>query len=132
MERPAQDFPSFALARSSEATAILSLGGTWRSIEAVPDSDPVTEQIVSSKTRTLKFDATRLASWDTSLLVFLQNLSRGLAERNIAVENDGLPAQVNALLKLSTSGEARERSARCPKRESFIEELGQRAERSRA
>jgi len=50
--------------------------------------------------KTLHFDAAGLRSWDTSLLVFLDNLRRHAHERGIGFDETGLPEPARRLLAL--------------------------------
>lgn len=71
-------------------------------------------------------DAASLENWDSGLLVFLTSFRRLSSESGIDAVEDALPEQVKALLALATKVDEREGAARCPKRRSFIEELGEK------
>ena len=56
----------------------------------------------------LRVDAERLMSWDTSLAIFVRQISDALQRKGSALDTSGLPAGICGLLKLATSGAGEE------------------------
>jgi phospholipid/cholesterol/gamma-HCH transport system permease protein len=89
--------------RAAGTDTVLCLSGDWSAREVRGDKrDPLT---ILDRTglKTLHFDATRLQSWDTSLLVFLSDMRRHARARGVELDAAGLPEPARRLLGLLSS-----------------------------
>jgi phospholipid/cholesterol/gamma-HCH transport system permease protein len=78
------------------------LSGQWRLGTALPDAAPVLEELSAARTiRRVCFDATALASWDSTLLTFLVQTIDRSREQHLKVDRGGLPQGVQRLLRLA-------------------------------
>jgi phospholipid/cholesterol/gamma-HCH transport system permease protein len=114
----------------------LVLSGIWRTECNLPSAADVLAPLIhktdNQNTRApgvaprVVMACSSLEDWDSGLLVFLTTLKR-LAEKNgVAFIEAKLPPQIQALLSLAFSVDEREGASRCPRRRSFIEELGEK------
>ncbi|HEY7168947.1 MAG TPA: ABC transporter permease [Candidatus Binatia bacterium] len=88
--------------RGDNATLLLRLNGTWRLRGGLLSADLVRDELeVPPKIRTIAFETPALAFWDSSILIFLTELSALCRQREIAVDRSGLPAGVRRLLELA-------------------------------
>ncbi len=79
---------------------MLVLSGRWCMDEGLPEADAVASRLAANA-RSLGFDTTALADWDSSLLNFLRNLLRICAARGIAASTAGLPKGAQRLLAMA-------------------------------
>jgi phospholipid/cholesterol/gamma-HCH transport system permease protein len=104
---PARDASSDAAPATAEVTRdrdgamIVRLAGAWRLGGKTPPVEPVEDQLRGTKPNALRFDATGLGAWDTSLLAFLDRLETTAGERDVPLERESLPAGVTRLLDLA-------------------------------
>jgi len=91
--------PGWSTRREGNDT-VLVLSSDWAATASVdpPASFPVASG--GQETHLLRFDATALGRWDSSLLVFLSALRVLAAQRKIAFDDAGLPAAARRLLAL--------------------------------
>ncbi len=77
------------------------LNGKWHMKTDVPSTKAMTEQLDRHPSvKRIVFDATELGSWDSSLLIFYFEISKWSLKKKIAVEKDGLPAEVRQLIEI--------------------------------
>ena len=88
--------------RPSEDTLLMRISGAWEIGQDLPSAPDVYVQ-VSAQThlKTIFFDSTELARWDSTLLTFLIKVIELCAQAGISVERDGLPTGVRRLLALA-------------------------------
>lgn len=106
---------------------VLVLTGSWKTSSSTPDASVVQSDLLSQQLPAIRFDCEKLASWDTELLLFIATLKKGLDKAGVETIDAGLPAEVRALLHLAEVGGANSPVDHCPKRHSFIEELGEKS-----
>jgi phospholipid/cholesterol/gamma-HCH transport system permease protein len=110
--------------RREEADTVLVvvLTSNWAASESGELSSAAGDALGPNDTRLLRFDATNLGRWDSSLLVFLSSLRLLAAQRKIAFDDSGLPL---AARKLLASVPAQEPTVdRAAVRHGFVERLG--------
>jgi phospholipid/cholesterol/gamma-HCH transport system permease protein len=74
--------------------------------------------------RRLAFDTTDLAGWDSGLVTFLLDLLGLAAQRQLVVDQDGLPSGLRRLLHLATAVPERQGARRETIREPFLDRIG--------
>ncbi len=97
--------------RNENGVLVAAVSGDW-SLEQAPqrfESILTPELATSGRARTLTFDASGLGSWDSSLLVFLEQAQAYCDEQQLEMDRSALPEQVTRLLTLSRA--VAERSA---------------------
>jgi phospholipid/cholesterol/gamma-HCH transport system permease protein len=88
----------------SADSIILCLSGSWMLVLPLPSANLLEDEINKRPSiRRIAFDARSLKGWDTGLLTFLIDLITICSERQIEVNNDGLPSGIQRLLALATA-----------------------------
>ena len=109
--------------REKDGGVVVRLGGPWHLGGARPSSQPVLEALRGARPRSLRFDVAQLAAWDSSLLIFLDDLATVCSERAIALDRTGLPEGVIRLLDLAHAVPSRTGSEK-KQREKFFARVG--------
>ena len=82
----------------------LCLSGSWMLAFPLPSANLLEGEIANSPSvRRIAFDARNLKGWDTGLLTFLIDLITICSQRQIEVNNDGLPPGIKRLVALATA-----------------------------
>ncbi len=92
-----------ALHRAASGALLLQLGGAWTLETSRPSPSVVTEELERRPATAVFFDSTGIEKWDSALLTFLIDVLRGCGERNVTVDQTGLPAGVRRLLALAAA-----------------------------
>lgn len=101
------------------------LKGKWQMETDVPSTKTVLEQLDRHPSiGRMTFDATALASWDSSLLIFFLETSKLALGRKIQVEKDGLPPGVRQLIDLATAVPKKEDARKSVSRAGFFARVG--------
>jgi phospholipid/cholesterol/gamma-HCH transport system permease protein len=87
-------------ARAAGAETIVTLTGNWSAHDAHDDGAEDTALFDHADLTTLRFDATGLLAWDTSLLVFLARLRRQAHAHGAVFDKAGLPDTATRILGL--------------------------------
>jgi phospholipid/cholesterol/gamma-HCH transport system permease protein len=106
-------------------TLVTAVSGDWSLEQETPRFESVVAKHAGAA-RALTFDASQLGSWDSSLLVFLEQAQTYCDAKKIEMDPSGLPEQVMRLLTLSRAVPEREAKADEPAKASFVDRLGKR------
>ena len=106
-----------------DSTARLVLEGEWKTGHTGLRPEQVLEELGANRRR-VEISAERLQGWDSSLLVYVRRLRQLLADRQIEVDDAGLPAGVRRLLSLTTADVARDEAADIEDEESLLGRIG--------
>lgn len=118
--------PDLAELRDTDGMLVVMLSDDWSLERVTPRFDAVMAAGASAhEARALALDATRLGTWDSSLLVFLEQAQAYCDERQIALDPSGLPLQVTRLLALSRAVPERSAATAASETQSVITRLGQ-------
>ncbi len=91
-----------ATIQRSGATATIVLEGDWSLSQSIPSIESLLDQSAEgAAVEAVEFDAASLGSWDSSLLVFLQQVLQACEAHQVEFRNQGLPDDVAALLDLT-------------------------------
>jgi phospholipid/cholesterol/gamma-HCH transport system permease protein len=111
--------------RRADDTLLVRLVGHWTIRAEVPVVTEVYEQLDASPTvRRLTFDAQELTGWDSQLLTFLRQVIAQSTQRQIVVDQRGLPEGVQRLLALAAAVPEREGARRRGTRLSWLARIG--------
>src|SRR5215813_1250593 len=111
--------------RLADDTLLLRLVGNWRIYTARPVVSEVYAQLDASPAgRRLAFEAQELTGWDSRLLTFLRQVLEASTQRQVVVDQQGLPEGVRRLLALAAAVPEREGSRRGPARMSWLASIG--------
>jgi phospholipid/cholesterol/gamma-HCH transport system permease protein len=102
----ADDMPAaeIDLSRPTPERMLLRVGGAWKLAAEVPNAAPVEEALSADPApRQLGFDAGGLGEWDTSLLIFLNQVAELATARGVTLDRSGLPKGVDRLLALAAA-----------------------------
>ena len=110
---------------ADEDSLSVQVNGEWRMETDVPSTETMLKQLSQHPSiKRVVFDATKLGSWDSSLLIFFFEISKLAAERKIQVEEDGLPAGVRQLIQLATAVPKKEDARQSVSRAGFFARVG--------
>ena len=111
--------------RRADDTLLVRLIGDWTIHAGAPAVTEVYEQLgASPPARRLTFEAQELRGWDSRLLIFLRQLMEASTQRQIVVDQGGLPEGVQRLLALATAVPEREGARRGAARLSWLAGIG--------
>jgi phospholipid/cholesterol/gamma-HCH transport system permease protein len=114
--------------RPAEGEVRLNLAGDWTEGHRPMTADGLRRELATAPAvRFLVFDARQLGAWDSGLLTFLLMVRKICAERQVAVDEAGLPEGVMRLLVLATAVPERTGGKKEPEKTSFLERVGDRA-----
>jgi len=112
---------SFTLA---DSTLNVQLRGAWQLRSGVPPATLVERELETRRARSVAFDAGKLGSWDSSVLIFLVQISELCRQRQIPMDRAGLPAGVKKLLALAEAVPERKGARRELTEASVLERIG--------
>ena len=116
------------LEQPSGDTLKVILSGQWKLGEDLPGADQVRQRLQDRPgIRNVVFDTRQLASWDTGLLTFLNNLRNFCSRQNIGLNIDGLPEGARKLLELASAVPETKDARPAEQRASFLVHLGDEA-----
>jgi phospholipid/cholesterol/gamma-HCH transport system permease protein len=99
--------------RSDDGTLLVRLEGAWSVEGGIPAAASVIRQISQPPVPArVGFDASRLESWDSSLLSFARQVAEAAGAGGVNLDLSGLPAGARRLLKLATAVPEREGARR--------------------
>jgi phospholipid/cholesterol/gamma-HCH transport system permease protein len=111
--------------RPADGTLVLELRGSWTLQGHPPSADEVRKRIESESTvQKLDFDTRDVTGWDSGLLVFVLNVRKICAGKEIDMDVGGLPAGVRKLIDLAAAVPERKGARRGEERESLVEQVG--------
>ena len=113
---------SFTLA--GDSTLNVQLCGVWQLRSGVPLATLVERELETGRARSVTFDAGKLGSWDSSVLIFLVQISELCRQRQIPMDRAGLPAGVQKLLALAEAVPERKGARRELTDASVLERIG--------
>jgi phospholipid/cholesterol/gamma-HCH transport system permease protein len=121
---------SFGLevSKAGEDTLVLKLTGAWSMRHPLPSPGEVKERLSAERAaRRLTFDTSGLERWDSSLLVFLVEISRFSSQHDIAMDMSGLPPGMQRLLELATAVPEKAGARRAEQAHTMLARIGSRA-----
>src|SRR6266850_1982477 len=112
--------------RPTADTLLVEFSGSWRLQDEVPSLASL-EQLLTAALRVqrLTFDTTALSAWDSGLVTFVLDLMDLGAQRQMVVEQAGLPEGLRRLLHLATAVPERQGARREAIQEPFLDRVGQ-------
>jgi phospholipid/cholesterol/gamma-HCH transport system permease protein len=113
---------SFTLA--GDSTLNVQLCGVWQLRSGVPPATLVERELETGRARSVAFDAGKLGSWDSSVLIFLVQISELCRQRQIPMDRAGLPTGVQKLLALAEAVPERKGARRELTDASVLERIG--------
>jgi phospholipid/cholesterol/gamma-HCH transport system permease protein len=106
-------------------TVQVELSGSWRLQDEFPALTDVEQQIEATpRLQRMTFDTSELTAWDSGLVTFLLELIEFGAQRQIVVEQEGLPSGLRRLLHLATAVPERQGARRQAIQEPFLDRVG--------
>jgi phospholipid/cholesterol/gamma-HCH transport system permease protein len=111
--------------RLADDTLVVHLTGNWTIHTPAPAVTTVQQQLdASPPVRRLAFETRELGAWDSRLLTFLRQLLEANTQRQLVVDQQGLPEGVRRLLALATAVPEREGARRGAVRLSWLASIG--------
>jgi phospholipid/cholesterol/gamma-HCH transport system permease protein len=94
--------PQFTLSQAEGGTLVVKLRGDWKLKGGLPAPGIVEQQLnLSAQPRSLAFDTSELAAWDSGLIAFLSGLQELCRQRKLEFDTANLPEGARRLLKLA-------------------------------
>ncbi len=118
-----------ATLRHADGVLVTVLSGDWSIENETPRFESLVDRDAKNRevARTLTFDASALGSWDSSLLVFLEQAQAYCDAHNLTLDDTALPEQVTRLLALSRAVPERSASEDKPTKKTAVDRLGTKA-----
>lgn len=114
---------------SSDGALLLDLSGDWLLGANLPGPEPVLERLSTTpKPAVIRFSAEHLGEWDTGLVKPLIAIARIAQEREIDVDDAGMPAGVKRLVALAFAVPEREGARRTFRKKGFLETVGEQVQ----
>src|SRR5262245_57631433 len=111
--------------RLADDTLLVHLVGAWAIRAGAPVGTEVYQQLdASPPVRRLAFEAQELTAWDSRLLTLLREVLEASAQRQLVVDQQGLPEGVRRLLALAAAVPEREGARRGAARLSWLASIG--------
>jgi phospholipid/cholesterol/gamma-HCH transport system permease protein len=111
--------------RPTADTLRIELAGHWRLQDEFPPLTDVTQALeVAPPVQRLEFGTSELAGWDSGLVSFLLDLLNLAAQRQVAVDQEGLPDGLRRLLHLATAVPERQGARREVRLEPILDRVG--------
>lgn len=113
-----------SFARSADGALDVHLAGAWRLRGARPSPAELEGALAAGAAARLRFDASGLESWDSSLVALVARVLRRCEETGVAADRGGLPEGVRRLLALAEAVPEGGTRAAAPSG-SWLERLGE-------
>ncbi len=111
----------------TDESVVIHLSGKWQTGAALPQADEAIGILASKPLlRTVTFDASELAGWDSNLLTFLVKIKEPLEKRGVDCRTDALPEGAKRLLKLAATVPERQGAKKNLRPEPFLSRIGGR------
>lgn len=120
--------PRLEVDSAAAGVARVQLSGDWRTMTSLPSLAPVEQVLACDPAPSeVRFDASGLTGWNTSLLAVVLRCREQCEQRRIQFSPGDLPAGLQRLIQLSLAvpeaKDARRSSGKTP----FLEQIGERA-----
>jgi phospholipid/cholesterol/gamma-HCH transport system permease protein len=113
------------LSLSGDEILSIHLTGQWEMGADVPSPETVSERLKQhAAIKHIVFDATALGSWDSTLIIFLLEISRIAVPYNVVVQKEGLPLGAQQLMSLATAVPPKEDAEQTVSRDGFFARVG--------
>ncbi|HEX5606455.1 MAG TPA: ABC transporter permease [Candidatus Binatia bacterium] len=109
---------------AADSTLNVQLRGAWRLRSGVPPATLVERELETRRARSVAFNADELGAWDSSVLIFLVQISELCRQRKISMDRAGLPGGVQKLLALAEAVPERKGARREVSEASILERIG--------
>ncbi len=112
-----------------DGSLVLDLSGDWLLGADLPSPEPVLERLSTTpQPAVIRFSAENLGEWDTGLVKPLIAIARIAQDREIEVDDAGMPAGVKRLVALAFAVPEREGARRTFRKKGFLENLGEQVQ----
>ena len=111
--------------RPTDETLLVRLAGSWKIQAGVLRITEVQQHLdATPRVQRLAFDTQDLTAWDSGLLTFLRQVMEQGRQRQIVIDQSGLPAGVQRLLALAAAVPEQEGARRSGARLSWLARIG--------
>ena len=109
-------------------TLLIRLKGSWTIGQKLPSVSEIQDQVQSdTDIKQISFDTRELADWDSGLLSFLTKSINQCSDKNITVNQEGLPEGVRRLIELAFAVPERKGARKEAVREPLLDRIGESA-----
>jgi phospholipid/cholesterol/gamma-HCH transport system permease protein len=125
---PANGAGALSISPTGDDRLQVRLAGAWRLRGGLPSALALQQELDSApRVRAIAFDARDLASWDSSVLTFLVEVSELCRQRGVAMDRSSLPAGLCRLLDLAEAVPEKKGARKEAVETPFFERVGQSA-----
>ncbi|MBL0712826.1 MAG: ABC transporter permease [Desulfosarcina sp.] len=120
--------PALECRRKASHVVEIRFSGAWVTAATLPDFQTLRDDIgAAADTRRLVFETSRLTDWDSRFLTFVLKIHNHCRQRDITIEDSGLPDGVRRLMRLATAVPERQGARREAVREGLLVRSGNAA-----
>ena len=116
-----------SLKKRKDDELLVVFSGSWRLASSLPSADELNKQIDPNQVQRIAFETGELKDWDSGLLTFLIKVDQFCSQNKIQLGAQGLPEGARRLLKLAAAMPEREGARKEPKKETFLDLIGEKA-----
>jgi phospholipid/cholesterol/gamma-HCH transport system permease protein len=117
--------PQITYAATENGILLLTLSGSWRSIDPTPSSEKFEDRLFAvGEVTKVSFDSRGITAWDSGLPIFLIKIKLVCDREGIELDTSGLPKGAGDLLRLAMAVPEREGARRDDIKRSFLERMG--------
>ena len=116
-----------SLKKRKDDELLVVFSGSWRLVSSLPSADELNKQIDPNHVQRIDFETGELKDWDSGLLTFLIKVNQFCSQNKIQFGAQGLPEGARRLLKLAAAMPEREGARKEPKKETFLDLIGEKA-----
>lgn len=111
--------------RLADDTLLVRLTGPWKIQTGIQPATEVEQHLDTTPVvRQIAFETRDMTAWDSGLLTFLRQVIAHATQRQIAIDQSGLPEGVRRLLTLAAAVPEREGARRGAERPSWLARIG--------
>jgi phospholipid/cholesterol/gamma-HCH transport system permease protein len=117
--------PARLTPRRKDGVLVVEIGGDWLERSDLPDVTAVEKELAGMPAEALEFEAARLGSWDSALMVRILAIHELCAKGNLEFRAATLPAGLAKLIALSQAVPEKKDAARKVQNASFLQRVGE-------
>ncbi|MDH4044714.1 MAG: ABC transporter permease [Gemmatimonadota bacterium] len=107
-----------------DGALVVRVAGAWAVGQSLPSPDVVVTRLAAHAVPALRYEATGLGAWDTTLLVFTRAVEAAAAAQRVTTDRSGLPGGLQRLLTLIESTPVRRATSAHDPDPAFVEQVG--------
>jgi phospholipid/cholesterol/gamma-HCH transport system permease protein len=119
------DPPQITYIATEDSILLLTLSGSWRSVNSIPTSEELENRFVAAgKVNKVSFDGGGITAWDSGLPIFLIKVKLICDREGIELDTSALPKGAGDLMRLALAVPEREGARRKDIKKTYLERVG--------